>query len=186
MTSPLNYLRELEESLSIDYVLLNDVDLEEVAGVVSRLSKGSLIVQAIPSKLVLGWQQLALPAFLTWESLKKGYGPSKKAYIQYLLFFAATRQISVAIDKLRRHASNTYILVMAYPERFQELSENAVRALPRNSWRRSAKDEVGYEADLRAVKSFYGLNDFQKSASVNDLLLTVLTEIAYSKIEMLK
>ncbi len=189
MISPLNYLSELERVLSIEYIMLKDVGLEKIAEMVSGLSGESLIIQAIPSKLVLGWQQLALPAYLTWESLKEGYGPSKKAHIQYLLFFTATRQISKAVNKLRRYSSNSYILIVAHPRRTQEARislEEAVRVLPHGILRKLAEDEVGREADLEAVKNFYGLKGFHDLTSVEDLLLAVLTEIAYSKIEILK
>jgi len=167
---------ELSEGLSYRFCRTLDSDALEKAQSVSSGEK--CVVQVIPERIVLGWRQLALPLLLTRESYLKGYSVSSKPSIQYILFLAATRQISKAVEMLKEFSSPPYIIVTDCSKEVYEGIKEVINCeeIPPTS--------LGGGVDVEAVKSFYGLE--RSDADRESLEMTVLTKISSSKLLMRK
>ena len=176
----------LEKSLLSSYCLTND------RGLLNEVPKqvcGEEFFQVIPAKLVLDWRQLELPALLTFESFIKSFNISRKIWLQYLLYFCATRQIRECLNKLRDFLQPPYIVVKySLKKGFLRRKDYCINRSGGKLLECSnelSKESVGLFTDLRSVLRFYNLGEvsFQKSVSKDYLLRRALTKIAYLKVE---
>ncbi len=178
---------EGKDLLNLSEVLPNDEDLyleacltddQEVVSYVPEYQSSSCIVQALPSNLIVGKQQVILAALLTFESFREGYNVSNKPYIQYLLFFTGTRQIKEALRKIRKLGRAPYVVVrICIGDRKTRINEllNNLHCKLINNW-----EELNELLDVEAISQLYGL----PHTSREDLVKNVLSIIAYSKITM--
>lgn len=149
--------------------------------VVSRISEyqgGSCIVQALPSNLIIGKQQVVLAALLTLESYREGYNVSDKPHIQYLLFFTGTRQIKEAIRKIKELGKAPYVVIKVCVGGCKTKLNDLLNDVPCkkvNYW-----GELNELMDTEAITQLYDL----PHARGEDLLKDVLSIIAYSKTAM--
>ncbi len=156
------------------YFVREDALSEDPGDLVKEASCEGCVSQIIPACLVIAYQQLLLPALLTFEAYKKGGAVSRKPELQYLLFFLGTRQISEALAKLRYFWRPPYILVRSC------VQKRCVKKV--EGWREVMKEEVGNWVDLNSVAQLYGVKLASKERE--EALKTVLTAISYSKLVM--
>ena len=163
--------------LVIDLCITHD---DEIVSRIAELQEDGCILQAIPAEIVAGWEQLVLPAILTFESYKEGYNVSDKPYIQYLLFFTGTRQIKEALTILRKFSKPPYVVARVCVGRDVSGGGPSLGGIP--SCNRVLRDEVSKYLNVRSVKEVYELQDSASNGKA--LLKSILAVIAYTKLEM--
>jgi tRNA threonylcarbamoyladenosine modification (KEOPS) complex Cgi121 subunit len=154
------------ESIGFDYCVSED---DEVVRYVGSTLNPLCVTQVIPLRLVISIPQVRIPALLTIEAFTKGENISNKPEIEYLLYFAGSRQIKQTLEKLRKYLTKPYLVI-----RFcEETAEESFKKIPKGVKCSSKEAENALKPDVEDIKEFYELEKTTEEKLLKDILTLI-------------
>ncbi len=154
------------ESISFDYCVSED---DEVVKYVGSTLNPLCVTQVIPLRLITSIPQVKIPASLTIEAFTKGENISNKPEIEYLLYFAGSRQIKQTLEKLRKHMRKPYLVIRLC----EETAEENLKKIPKEIKCDSKELENVLKPDVENIKEFYELEKTSEKRLPKDILTLI-------------